>query len=292
MKGEKEMTLMQAKELFEIYLKTMQRSKETIRSYMKDMKLFSKFLYSKYNGEIYVDEITVEDIEKYMYYMLEERNYAPASRRRILITLKSFFTFCTKKSYCRNNVAKEVEYVKLDYKERVSLTENEVKALFQATKEPLIILIFKTLYYTGLRVSECVNLTVNCIDFTNDVILVKSGKGNKDRIIPMNAKLKPLLQEYVIGWRIRKGTDRFFCTKSGGICPSYINRKLKISANEAKINKHVTAHILRHSFASNLLKNGVDILRIQKLLGHASIKTTSIYTHTNIVDLGQAVNAL
>lgn len=186
------MRLTQANEQFEKNMLTMQKSKETIRSYGKDLKLFRQHLYSKYNGEVYVDEITVEDIEEFLLHMLEERNYAPASRRRLLITIKSFLTFCTKKNYCKKNVAKEVEYVKLDYKERVSLTEDEVKALFEATKEPLIRLIFQTLYYTGLRVSECVNMTMNCVDFTNNVILVKSGKGNKDRSIPMNAKLRTL----------------------------------------------------------------------------------------------------
>jgi integrase/recombinase XerD len=286
------MTLIQANEQFEKNLLTMQRSKETIRSYGKDMRLFRKYLYSKYNGEVYVDEIVAEDIEDFLFYMLDEKKYAPASRRRLLITIKSFLTFCTKKNYCKNNVAKEVEYVKLDYKERVSLTEDEVQALFGGSKELLIRLIFQTLYYTGMRISECVNLTIDCVDFTNNMVLVKNGKGNKDRNIPMNSKLKLLLVDYANQWRIGLDTDRFFCTKSGGICPSYINRKLKIAAKEAEINKHVTAHILRHSFASNLLKNGVDILRIQKLLGHSSIKTTSIYTHTNIVDLGQAVNAL
>ena len=286
------MTLIQVSEQFEKNLLTMQKSKETIRSYGKDMKLFRQYLYSKYNGEVYVDEITAEDIEDFLFYMLDKRKYAPASRRRLIITIKSFLTLCTKKNYCKKNVAKEVEYVKLDYKERVNLTEDEIKVLFAATKEPLIKLVFQTLYYTGLRVSECVNLTMACIDFTNNIILVKSGKGNKDRSIPMNSKLRTLLMDYTGGWRNGVNTDRLFCTRSGGICPSYINRKLKISAKEAGIVKYLTAHILRHSFASNLLRNGVDILRIQKLLGHSSIKTTSIYTHTNIVDLGQAVNAL
>jgi site-specific recombinase XerD len=286
------MIMKQAIKEFEKNLLNMQRSKETMRGYSTDLKLFSRHLNARYNGEVYVDEITTEDIEEFLFYMLEVRKYAPASRRRLLITIKSFLTFCAKKDYCKKNPAKEVAYVKLDCKERVSLSEDEVGALFAATKEPLIRLIFQTLYYTGLRVSECVNLTTDCVDFRNNVILVRSGKGNKDRSIPINGKLRTLLMDYVEGWRNEKNTDRLFCTKSGGICPSYINRKLKVYAKEAGIAKHLTAHILRHSFASNLLKNGVDILRIQKLLGHASIKTTSIYTHTNIVDLGQAVNAL
>ncbi|WP_238882321.1 site-specific tyrosine recombinase/integron integrase [Clostridium sp. YIM B02551] len=286
------MTLKQAMELYHKNLITLQKSSETIRSYMKDMKLFSESLYEKYNGEVYVDEITTDDIEEYLYYTRVKKNYAPASRRRVVITLKSFFTFSIKKAYCTSNPAKEVAYIKLDYKERVNLTENEIQALVKNTDEPLIRLVFQTLYYTGIRVSECVNLTINDVDFVNNIILVKLGKGNKDRSIPMNDKLKPLLYDYMKLWRNNKTSDKFFCTKSGSIHPSYINRKLKISAKKAGINKHVTAHILRHSFASNLLKNGVDILRIQKLLGHSSIKTTSIYTHTNIVDLGQAVNAL
>jgi len=183
-------------------------------------------------------------------------------------------------------------HIRAEHTERINLTANEVQALIEATEDPLSKLVFQTLYYTGMRVSECSKLAATDVDAINWEILVRNGKGSKDRKIPINEKLRPLLMEYVKNSRLNLGTDNFFCTKSGGISPSYINRMLKVSAKEAGINKHVTAHILRHSFASNLLKNGVDILKIQKLMGHSSIKTTSIYTHTNMVDLGQAVNAL
>lgn len=87
-------------------------------------------------------------------------------------------------------------------------------------------------------------------------------------------------------------SNKFFCTKTGSISPSYINRTLKISAENADIDKHITAHVLRHSFASSLLKRKVDIVKIQRLLGHSSIKTTCIYIHTDISDLTNAVNTL
>lgn len=286
------MLLEETMELYKTNLEILQRSKETVRSYMKDMRLFNKFLQDEYNCEVYVEEIRVEDIEGYLHYTRTIKGYKKISNRRVVITLKSFFTFCVKKGHCFNNIAKEVAHIKAEHTERVNLSVNEVNALIEATKDPLAKLVFQTLYYTGMRVSECSNLAIEDVDTINWEILVKNGKGSKDRKIPVNQKLRPLLMNYLKESRLDLGTSNFFCTKSGGISPSYINRMLKVFAKEAGINKHVTAHILRHSFASNLLKNGVDILRIQKLMGHSSIKTTSIYTHTNMVDLGQAVNVL
>jgi site-specific recombinase XerD len=286
------MLMIEAIELYRANLETLQRSKETIRSYIKDMKLFGKHLEDKYNCEVYIEDITVEDIEGYLHYTRTVKNYRKISNRRVVITLKSFFTFCVKKKYCLVNIAKEVAHIRAEHTERINLTENEIEALIRATKDPLAKLVFQTLYYTGMRVSECSKLKVNDVDTINWEITVKNGKGSKDRKIPVNEKLRPLLMEYVKTSRLDLGTSNFFCTKSGGISPSYINRMLKVYSKEAGIKKHVTAHILRHSFATNLLKNGVDILRIQKLMGHSSIKTTSIYTHTNMIDLGQAVNAL
>lgn len=286
------MTLDEAKEQFRKNLTALQRSSETVRGYMKDLKLFSSYLAERYNCEIYVDEVTTDDVEEYLFYTMEARNYAPTSRKRALISIKSFYRFCEKKGYCKINITKDIEHVKLEQKERTYLTEDEVCSLFEATDDHVIRLIFQTLYYTGLRISECTNLRLQDVDFENNLIYVKQGKGKKDRNIPISDKLRPLLKDYKRLWRVNVGTDNYFSTKSGGICPSYVNRLLKKSTEKAGIKKHVTAHILRHSFASNLLKKGVDILRIQRLLGHSSIKTTSIYTHTNIVDLGQAVNAL
>ena len=100
------------------------------------------------------------------------------------------------------------------------------------------------------------------------------------------------MNNYLESIRIDTTSTKFFCTRTGSVSPSYVNRILNISTKEAGINKHVTAHILRHSFASNLLKNGVDIVKIQRLLGHAHLRTTCIYIHTTIEDLRDSVNVL
>lgn len=143
-----------------------------------------------------------------------------------------------------------------------------------------------------MRISECIHLELDHVDLQDDIIYVKCGKGKKDRNIPISKKLRIILDMYLMSFRIDTTSTKFFCTKTGSISPSYVNRVLKISTKEAGINKHVTAHILRHSFASNLIKHGIDIVKIQRLLGHAHLRTTCIYIHTTIEDLRDSVDVL
>ncbi len=286
------MTFEKAIELFKKNLISLQRSSETVKGYLKDLNTFSNFLAEKYNCEVYLDEICEDDIEEFLNFLLLEKHYFPTSRNRALISIKSFYHFCVVKKHCILNVSKNVPYIKNEQKERVSLSEIEVDRLIDLTDDISLKIVFQTLYLTGLRISEFLNLRIQDVDLENKLIYVKLGKGKKDRNVPINDKLCVLLKQYLSDYRIDTGTNIFFSTKSGKMSPSYVNRLLKIHAEKAGIKKIVTAHILRHSFATNLLKNGVDILRIQKLLGHSSLKTTSIYIHTNITDLGQAVNML
>lgn len=286
------MTLEEAIKLFLKNLISLQMSPETVKGYSKDLRIFSNFLAERYNCEVYIDEIGENDIEDFLNFLLLTKHYLSTSRNRALISIKSFYRFCEKKRHCALNVSKSVPYIKTEQKERVFLSEDEVNRLIEFTDNNSIKIAFQTLYLTGIRISEFLNLRNQDVDLESKVIYVKLGKGKKDRNIPISDKLCLLLRQYIKDYRIDAGTNIFFSTKSGKMSPSYVNRLLKIYAEKAGIKKHVTAHILRHSFATNLLKNGVDILRIQKLLGHSSLKTTSIYIHTNIADLGQAVNML
>lgn len=158
------MKLEEGMEIFQKHLVNMEKSKETIRAYSKDITLFSRFLFSKYNAHINTDGITTEDIEEYLYYTLTEKMYASATRRRILISLKSFFTFCIKRNYIIKNITNNLEYIKIHPSERTYLSDKEVSLLVSSTKSPLLQCIIQTLYYTGLRVSELVNLTLDSVD--------------------------------------------------------------------------------------------------------------------------------
>ncbi|QOS98166.1 tyrosine-type recombinase/integrase [Brevibacterium sp. JNUCC-42] len=287
------MLLMNTVEIFLEYMSSIGRSEETISGYKKDLVYFTRFLENKYNCESYIDEVTVSDIEEYLHYLKEVRGYAPASRLRNLHTLRSFFSYAYKKELVVRNIALSVEKIKVQQKERTYLTDGEMERLVHTIDHALIRLVVFVLYMTGLRISECLNLTVDDVNLEEKVIHVVAGKGNKDRLIPISLRLLPLLQEYLQEKRPKTGSPLFFCTKKTGmLSPVYVNKVITEAVRKLGWKKKVTAHILRHSFASQLVKNDVNLVQIQKLLGHSSLNVTSIYTHTNLDQLSDAINTL
>lgn len=171
------------------------------------------------------------------------------------------------------------------------MSEEEVSQFVAAIQHRLIQLAVQTLYFTGMRISECLHLQVADVDLEGNVIYVVNGKGSKDRKIPINSKLKELLIDYKDNWRVE--SEFFFATRiSGTLSVTSVARVLRETTEALGWKKKVTAHILRHSFASKLVKNNVHLVKISKLLGHSSLKTTSIYVHSNLEDLQDAVNTM
>lgn len=286
------MLLTEVIEKFKRYLITTDKSKETVRSYGVDLFNFEQFLEEKYNCPLYLDEIQVDDIEDYLYH-LKKKNLQTASRSRNLYTLRSFWNYAYKNKLCKWNLAMAVEPIKIQKKERTFLSTEEVEKLIGEIDHPLIKLVVQTLYYTGLRINECLSLKLNDVDLESRVIHVIEGKGNKNRDIPINQNLLILFESYVHNERIDISSDYFFATKrTGKLSAAYVNSVLRDTVKSLGWKKHVTAHILRHSFASNLIKKGVNLVYVQKLLGHSNLKVTSIYTHANMEDLDKSINVL
>lgn len=280
-------------DLFIKYQITIERSPSTIQGYNNDLQYFRKYLINKYNIPPYLDDITNQDVEDYLYYLKNELGYTASSRKRKLASLRSFYKYCYQKKYCSQNITVDIQPIKQKQVERAYLTEHEVNTIVVAIEHPLIKLVIQSLYYTGMRISECLGLTLEDINFEKKYIHVINGKGGKDRIIPLNQKLADLLLDYKNNWRPDVGSDLFFCTEaSGGLNRNYVNKVLQKTLKELNYDQKITAHTFRHSFASSLLKKNVDIVKIQKLLGHTSLVTTSIYTHTNLNELEEAVNHL
>lgn len=274
------------------YMEAIERSPETISGYTKDLVAFNRFLEKQYNGAVYIEEVTVGDIESFLE-SLKAQGQQPASRSRKLYTLRSFFAYAYKKEFVKRNIALSVEPPKLQQKERTYLSESEVMQLVDAIQHNLIRIVVLTLYYTGLRISECLDLTLDTVDLDKKLIHVVAGKGNKDRSVPISDKLLPVLKDYVQHQRPKVDSPYFFATgKTGRLSPVYVNRVLGETVQALGWKKKVTAHILRHSFASQLVKKEVNLVKIQKLLGHSSLKVTSIYTHSNMEELSEAVNVL
>jgi integrase/recombinase XerD len=287
------MLLEQGKIKFLQYMDTIDRSPQTIIGYNKDLTQFNKYIIKKYNCKTHIQNITSQDIEDYLVYLKKEKNYAPASRSRNLYTIRSFFSWAYKKNIITRNISLSVESIKLQQKERIYLTHNEIEKLLKSIKHPLINLVVRTLYMTGLRVSECLNLTLNTVDLNKKVIHVISGKGNKDRIIPISDKLYLYLKKYIEKDRPNVNSNIFFATKNTGkLSSQYINKTLAEVTKKLGWSKKVTCHTLRHSFATRLVEKDINLVQIQKLLGHSNLKVTSIYTHSSINKLKSAVNSI
>lgn len=283
------------KEAIDLYIesqKFLQRSKQTCRSYYENLKRFCNYFCEKYNRPINLDEITSGELEEYLYYLIDVRKNSARTRNDTLTIISLFYKFCVLKEFCAKDITLNIQFAKCQKKERLFMTEKEAKIIFHTVEKPIIKLALQTLYYTGMRIGELTELKIKDIDFKNNVIHIKSGKGDNERTIPLHKELKNLLMKYIDNWRLDIDSDYLFCTKTGGISQVYISSELRKTLILAGIEKEITPHTYRHTFASNLIKKGVNVVQVQKLLGHESLITTGIYTHSSIEDLDEAVKTL
>ena len=159
----------------------------------------------------------------------------------------------------------------------IVLDPDEAKRLLSVQRSPVARMCATLMYCCGLRISEGLNLKVSDIDSERMVLIVRSGKGNKDRHIPLPRRTLELLRAY---WREYRPKTWLFTTLDGRQMADHSVRYfLKKAVKDAGIRKRVSPHTLRHSYATNLMAQGVDVRIIQVLLGHRSLKTTTIYLH-------------
>lgn len=291
--GDKGMLLIEVIDDFADNLRLIDRSKETIKGYERELRDFNRFLSEKYNYPVFIDDVTLMDIEAYQLYE-KERGIASASRSRSLYILRSFYNYCCNREICAKNIAESLEPVKVRQKEPDFLTFEEFKQLSGAIKQAVIKTVVQTMFYSGGRISEIVGLRLEDVDMENKIIYIYEGKGGKDRKVPIGDALYKILTNYLENIRKTKyKSDRFFALwRTGKVSASYVNRIISEAAEKLGFEKKVSSHVLRHSFASNLARRGVSLVSIQKLLGHSDLRTTSRYLHENLDQLSQDVNVL
>ena len=171
------------------------------------------------------------------------------------------------------------------------LARDEVRALIKAAKSKRNRLIVGFLYSTGCRVSECVKLLVENVNFKERVASIKGGKGGKDRVIILSKRWVKAAKKYLA--RKKAKTPYFFSKKNGKpLSSDIIQRIVKAAAKRAGIQKRVTPHTLRHSYATHLLEAGENIRKIQELLGHSNLNTTQIYTQVSLTELKKVQSPL
>lgn len=171
----------------------------------------------------------------------------------------------------------------------VVLSKKEIKRMIDVTANLKHKLVISLLYSAGLRLSELINLKWADIDLMRNVICIKSGKGNKDRTSLLSKNVKKLIREYRL---ILPDQKIVFVGRSGKYSSKTIQEIIKLASKKAGIQKRISPHTLRHSFATHLLEQGTDIRTIQQLLGHENVRTTQIYTHVATTSFTKIRNPL
>lgn len=261
-------------------------SANTRQAYERDLRLFCKTLGFK-NSDALIN-VSREQITGYMT-QLKEKGLAAATIARKLAAIKAFYRFMTAEGYMDANPAEVVEAGTKGIKLPRVLSEDEVVRLLS---QPDITTaegfrdrtMLEVLYATGMRVSELINLTLERVDL-NMKYIIAFGKGSKERIVPLGSVAAEFLQQYLEKVRPKlthagRNTNIVFLAFGGHeLTRQRFWQIIRAYGRKANINKALTPHILRHSFATHLLDNGADLRSVQELLGHSDISTTQIYTH-------------
>lgn len=257
-------------EEFKQYMQTRGYSSNSISSYIGVLKAFFNYFADKNP-----DEIGYSDVYRFNADFILRREYSASYQNQFINAIKLFYQWNSGTVF----PVHRLERPKTPKSLPVVLSKEEVQRIINKTTNLKHKTILSIIYAAGLRISEAVKLEIRDIDSRRMVIHVRGGKGNKDRYTNLSPKVLELLRAYYKEYRPR---DFLF---KGQKRPQYSTRSiemiLKRSAEMAGIKKHVTVHTLRHSFATHLLENGVDISHVQKLLGHNDIKTTLRYLHVS-----------
>ena len=256
-------------------------SANTVLNYEIDLKEFVDFIVSKD-----LNEIEIKDIRRYLEY-LNEQKYHVSSISRKVSSLKSFFKYLKAEKMIDNNPMALISNPKKEKKLPVFLNYQDLDKLLNTPDLNTGVgqrdaLILEMLYSTGIRVSELANLKLKDINFGEHKILIL-GKGNKERYVYYGTKCQKLLDKYLSDGRTMYPASAYlFSNKHGNkLNERMIRMIVDECGRKAKLNVHVTPHVLRHTYATHMLNEGADLKSVGDLLGHEKLSTTQIYTHVS-----------
>ena len=261
-------------------------SKNTIDSYTRDLEKLIHFLSA---NDITLSPITIDKkiIQEFIYQKAKEIN--SKSQARLISGLRSFFDYLVFEEYRKTNPTDLIESPKIGIKLPDTLSEEDINSLIsaidlthpQGERNKTII---ETLYSCGLRVSELINLKISDLFFEEGFIKV-TGKGNKERLAPIGSKAIKYISLYINEVRVHQKIKKdqqdyvFINNRGSKLTRVMIFTIIKKLVTIAGIQKKISPHTFRHSFATHLIEGGADLRAVQEMLGHESITTTEIYTH-------------
>jgi integrase/recombinase XerD len=281
------------------WMETTHYSIETIKGRRLLLKYFC--LWCEERGVLKPQEVTRDILERYQRYLTlyRDKKGKPISRSTQctrITAVRMFFGWLAKHNHIIYNPSSELDLPRQERKlPAVILSHEEIEQIMQQVNlnEPMGYrdrAILETLYSTGIRRKELCNLEIHDLDMEKELVMVRQGKNNKDRLIPIGERALIWIEKYLSDVRPfllpQEGNYYLFLSRYGGrLIPKELSRIARKYFDRGSIEKHGACHIFRHSMATNMLENGADIRYIQEILGHASVETTQIYTHVSIARL-------
>lgn len=270
-KKEKDKKLKHEKEInktlesLETELKLRGYTPQTVKTYKHNLSLMLNHLDKD------PKKIKEQDVKNYLAYLISEKKMSTKSVSLVRAAAKFLFEDVLK------TININIKTPKIEKKLPEVLTKEEVKRLIDNVSNEKHRLMLEFLYSTGVRVSELTNLKVGDVDTNENIVWIRQGKGKKDRMVVLHPKLAQKMKHYIA---TRNANSNYVFTNKYGdkISERMIQKILQQTRIQADIDKTVTPHTLRHSFATHLLESGENIRKIQELLGHSNLQTTQIYT--------------
>ena len=272
-------------------------SDNTLEAYIRDIKKLESFAENDL-GEIDPHNISYENLQEFIY-QLSKKKISERSQARGISSIKAFFKFLLEEEYRDDNPSSLLEGPKLGLYLPDTLSMDDIDRIIDSVDKKTDIgqrnqCILEVLYGCGLRVSELVDLKISNINFKEKFIVVE-GKGEKMRLVPLASSTAEYLQDYIKNVRSKIKINKkhedivFLNTRGTNMSRVIVFIIIKELTQKAGINKNISPHTFRHSFATHLLQNGADLRFIQEMLGHSSITTTQVYTHLQTEELRNVI---
>lgn len=288
--------------MVEVVLMLKKETEKTIHNYLdylKYQKNYSDYTIENYHRDIleffdYLDRevldyksVVYSDLRFFLMYLKDEKKDKNSSIDRKLSSLRGFYQYLANEGVVSNNVFSLLNGPKKEKKLPRYFEYNELESLFEVCDLSNALgqrdrLILEMLYATGVRVGELVSIKVSDINFSSRTILIL-GKGNKERIVPYGDYCEEILKLYLkdgyLSLNNQNSPYLFLNARGGKLTERGVRYLLEEIIKNTSVQKNISPHMIRHSFATHLLNQGCDLMTVQKLLGHESIKATQIYTH-------------
>lgn len=272
-------------------------SPQTITTYNRELLKFANFLPDKN-----LNSITTSILREYFFFVKESRKLSQSSISKVISIIKSFFNYLEEEEVISKNPSRKIRVPKKINRIPKVISKTEFDMLLSsiefspsrcrknAVRDKLII---SMLFYTGIRRAELLNLDWNDFNLEKNTLLIRSGKGNKDRIIPIHRNLLPLIDVYLTLRLPLKNNALFIGEARKRLSIISFTNMLKMYLRLSGLSKKgYSAHSFRHSFATHLIESGADLFKVQRLLGHQSLDTTKIYINFNSSQIAKAIDKL